>query len=428
VRPGDTVRALQRLIEVSEQSSSTYGRRLVRTRTQVDYTPERDGAPLATHVFTFFNVERSARTGTAAEGTARATAPVYPADQIDQIEADILAERRRGGEPRYIDDVRPGESLGRLTKGPLRVSDVIAWRIGNGPGTRQWGAFRLLSQVRDKQPGFFTKNDIGAWDLVQRLHWEDAWAQRIGRPRAYDEGAMREAWMAQLATDWMGDAGWVCEIDPEIRKFNYMGDLTRITGAVTEVQPASGLVTAAMAGVNQRGEQTCRARVTVRLPSRAGGGPDGGGLPVGLLARTRFGPVAAMLSLIAGRHTIVPFNPMLGDARLADDIRRTPAALILALTGGTRASRRQYWQAKRGSVGTAHPGVDLRVRDAASGQDLDPGAVGLLTVRTPETAGRSADGWVVTNDLASIDRDGFVYIHGRADEAIIPRRVQDRAA
>jgi acyl dehydratase len=273
VRPGDTVRALQRLIEVSEQSSSTYGRRLVRTRTQVDYTRERDGAPLATHVFTFFKVERSARTGTAAEGTARSGAPAYPADEIDQIEADILAERRRGDVPRYIDDVRPGESLGRLTKGPLRVSDVIAWRIGNGPGTRQWGAFRLLSQVRDKQPGFFTKNDIGAWDLVQRLHWEDAWAQRIGQPRAYDEGAMREAWMAQLATDWMGDAGWVCEIDAEIRKFNYMGDLTRITGEVTEVQSASGLVTVAVAGVNQRGEQTCRARVTVRLPSRAGGGP-----------------------------------------------------------------------------------------------------------------------------------------------------------
>ena len=273
VRPGDTVRALQRLIEVSEQSSSTYGRRLVRTRTQVDYTRERDGAPLATHVFTFFKVERSARTGTTAEGTARSGAPAYPADEIDQIEADILAERRRGDVPRYIDDVRPGESLGRLTKGPLRVSDVIAWRIGNGPGTRQWGAFRLLSQVRDKQPGFFTKNDTGAWDLVQRLHWEDAWAQRIGQPRAYDEGAMREAWMAQLATDWMGDAGWVCEIDAEIRKFNYMGDLTRITGEVTEVQPASGLVTAAVAGVNQRGEQTCRARLTVRLPSRAGGGP-----------------------------------------------------------------------------------------------------------------------------------------------------------
>lgn len=268
VRPGDRVLASQRLIDVREQFSATYGRRLVRTHTQVDYTRERDGAPLATQVFSFFKVERSARPRAEQPETGPSAAPAYDSDVIEQIEADVLAERRRGDEPRYVEDVAVGQSLGTLTKGPLRVSDVIAWRIGNGPGTRQWGAFRILSQTREKSPGFFTRNAYGAWDLVQRLHWEDEWAQRIGQPRAYDEGAMRETWMAQLATDWMGDRGWLGHIDSQIRRFNYMGDVTRVTGEVTGVQPEGGLIIASVSGTNQQGEQTCSAVVTVRLPSR----------------------------------------------------------------------------------------------------------------------------------------------------------------
>ena len=86
------------------------------------------------------------------------------------------------------------------------------------------------------------------------------------------------------------------------------------------------------------------------------------------------------------------------------------------LTGWTLAERPQYWLAKRGSVGRSHGGVALRLVDQQDRTTVIQEGVGLLSVRTPAMAD---DTWALTNDLASIDEDGFVYIHGRADDAII---------
>ena len=78
----------------------------------------------------------------------------------------------------------------------------------------------------------------------------------------------------------------------------------------------------------------------------------------------------------------------------------------------------QYWKdAKRGSVGRAHPGVEISVIDPESGRVLDPGQDGILQVRSAQAVGGGTD-WIRTNDLGSVDADGFVWIHGRADDVI----------
>ncbi|MFA7512036.1 MAG: fatty acid--CoA ligase family protein, partial [Mycolicibacterium vanbaalenii] len=76
----------------------------------------------------------------------------------------------------------------------------------------------------------------------------------------------------------------------------------------------------------------------------------------------------------------------------------------------------RFWQHKRGSVGRANPGAQLRVVDD-NGEPVPPGQQGLLEVIPAQLAGRS--GWMQTTDLARIDEDGFVWILGRADQAII---------
>ena len=75
-----------------------------------------------------------------------------------------------------------------------------------------------------------------------------------------------------------------------------------------------------------------------------------------------------------------------------------------------------FWPAKRGSVGRAHAGCELRVVDPESGGAVAPGAEGLLEVKAHQLGD---DAWVRTTDLAHLDADGFLYIHGRADQAII---------
>jgi long-chain acyl-CoA synthetase len=82
----------------------------------------------------------------------------------------------------------------------------------------------------------------------------------------------------------------------------------------------------------------------------------------------------------------------------------------------TLTDYQKYWQDKRGSVGRANPGTQLRVV-ADDGVPLGPDQIGLLEVK-PAQLGTSA-GWMRTTDMARIDTDGFLWIIGRADQAII---------
>ncbi|AZG45921.1 class I adenylate-forming enzyme family protein [Gordonia insulae] len=88
-----------------------------------------------------------------------------------------------------------------------------------------------------------------------------------------------------------------------------------------------------------------------------------------------------------------------------------------AVAGWTKPLHAQWWSTKRRSVGRPFPGVDLRtVGD--DGTVLATGETGRLEVRAGQT-GSGADGWLRTSDLAHLDADGFLYIDGRADDAIV---------
>ncbi len=75
----------------------------------------------------------------------------------------------------------------------------------------------------------------------------------------------------------------------------------------------------------------------------------------------------------------------------------------------------QWGKTKFGSVGRPLPGAQLRVIDANSHEFLPPGEDGLLEVISP----RIGPNWIRTADVATIDADGFVFLRGRADGAIM---------
>ena len=84
---------------------------------------------------------------------------------------------------------------------------------------------------------------------------------------------------------------------------------------------------------------------------------------------------------------------------------------------GTSPTTPSSGTTKRGSVGRAHAGCELRVVDEVDGRVLDADEVGLLEVKAGQLGGDG--GWIRTTDLARIDGDGFLWILGRADQAII---------
>lgn len=86
-----------------------------------------------------------------------------------------------------------------------------------------------------------------------------------------------------------------------------------------------------------------------------------------------------------------------------------------AIAGWDLALYHEWWTTKRDSVGRAFRGVELRVVDRTTGEPMPAGATGVLEAKGAQLP---SDGWVRTTDLASLDADGFLHIHGRADDAI----------
>jgi long-chain acyl-CoA synthetase len=93
-----------------------------------------------------------------------------------------------------------------------------------------------------------------------------------------------------------------------------------------------------------------------------------------------------------------------------------------AIAGWTIDDFRANWQAKRGAAGRVHANIAARVVDPESGAELPCGEQGLLELKGGQLGpDYRLDGerWLRTTDRAVLDADGFLFIHGRADNAII---------
>src|SRR5712675_312752 len=90
------------------------------------------------------------------------------------------------------------------------------------------------------------------------------------------------------------------------------------------------------------------------------------------------------------------------------------AEFIGGVAGWSLADYRIFSGIKRGSVGRARPDVLLKVTPADSEAELPPGHSGVLHIKCD----RFGPGWHRTNDLACVDEDGFLFLHGRVDDAI----------
>jgi acyl-CoA synthetase (AMP-forming)/AMP-acid ligase II len=84
------------------------------------------------------------------------------------------------------------------------------------------------------------------------------------------------------------------------------------------------------------------------------------------------------------------------------------------IAGWSLADHKAHGQTKRGSVGRMRPDMEVRITGSETNEDLPAGEIGILNLKTP----RAGPDWIRTTDLASIDAEGFLYLHGRVDEAI----------
>ncbi|MBI3965371.1 MAG: MaoC family dehydratase N-terminal domain-containing protein [Chloroflexi bacterium] len=198
----------------------------------------------------------------------------YTDQEIEAIYADYDLEEIRGSTPRYWEDVQVGDDLPVVVKGPLTVTDIIAFKIGCGfqPFVR---AHRVRVEYERRHPTTAVKNSDGVPDVPERVHWEDELARSIGVPAAFDYGYQRVAWLSQVMTNWIGDAGYLRRLTVQIRKPNLVSDTHWCRGRVLQTERAGEhhVVTCELWAENQRSVRTATATAVAVLPSR--GTPGG---------------------------------------------------------------------------------------------------------------------------------------------------------
>jgi acyl dehydratase len=273
VHEGDRIWVRRFYVDVKLKESSRFGGRSAVTVRRRVYWNQR-GELIAIWDADFVHTERDTA---AKKDTLRASREQhdYSDDELAMVDEHYSGERIRGANSRYVEDVSEADSdLGVRYRGPLVVGDVIAWLMGNG--RHEIFPYRLNWKNRQRMAGFYARNEFGAWDSAMRVHWDDAFARSVGAPRAYDYGMLRNAWIMQIVTDWMGDDAVLVAVDDRIQGFNTIGDLTRITGRVLEIDrtPEWPEVVIEVLCTNQRDEQTATGALRVRLPSRTRGRPD----------------------------------------------------------------------------------------------------------------------------------------------------------
>lgn len=267
IYPGDTIYSYNGDETCEVKPSEFSGRSVITVRKDVKVNQR--GEVVA--VYRILRVLTERKTAAKKGKYAGIEPQTYTDDDIASIDEVYANEKVQGPAPRYYDDVEVGDSLGKMAKGPLTVTDVICFHSG-GYGFVPYAPTvgRLAYKNRKRIPAFYIKNEYGIPDVAQRLHWDPLWAQAIGNPMAYDYGVMRENYLFHYLNDWAGDHGIVTHIHDEIRKFNYMGDTQFITGEVTAKREENGqaLVDVMAQFTNQRGEVTVKATATIALPKK----------------------------------------------------------------------------------------------------------------------------------------------------------------
>jgi acyl dehydratase len=270
ITQGCTLHRSRYVADVQEKSSEFSGRSVVVTNGLCLW--DQHDQVKVDGVDWFVHAER--KSSGAKDKYAREEPACYTDEQIDEIEAAYDAEYRRGADTLYLEDVKVGQAMPKMVKGPLTVTDLINLHMGAG-----WLVYgnwpnRLALENRKALRGFYSRDEYNAWDTVQRVHWDKELAQKVGVRMMYDIGPIRQFHISHYLTNYAGDDAFIHRVRFEFRRFNYMGDVTWLTGEIAEARVDERLgpvVEVTMRGTNQRGSENIRATATILVASREHG-------------------------------------------------------------------------------------------------------------------------------------------------------------
>jgi acyl dehydratase len=190
-------------------------------------------------------------------------------EELERLEAEAVNEVIRGSEVRYWEDVKIGEELPQLVKGPHSFENEIAWHFGTVGFMASSG---ISLRLYRKHPEWAYRDpDSKALEPMASVHWVKYAANIAGLPYPYAVGMEINSWLIQFLTNWMGDEGWLKRCYAEYRGFLYISDAVWFKGKVTDKkidENGEHCVEIETSGLNQRGNNIIPGKATVSLPSR----------------------------------------------------------------------------------------------------------------------------------------------------------------
>jgi hypothetical protein len=209
-------------------------------------------------------LRRAPRDGAGAPGPQR---PIQRSWSEEMLYKDDTA--RRGSAELERASLRLGDPLGKLTKGPLTLMNLVNWLAGWGSPMAYTN--RLLWEYLKLHPASAVPDTIlGVPEPREVHHLTGDGARGVDFARGYDFGAQRIAWMIQLLTDWGGDNALPRSLDAKLLAANPIGQVAYVTGSVTGCPQDrdDGLVEVAVSVDSAEGVKLASGVATLALANR----------------------------------------------------------------------------------------------------------------------------------------------------------------
>ncbi|MCX4149976.1 MULTISPECIES: MaoC family dehydratase N-terminal domain-containing protein [Paraburkholderia] len=197
----------------------------------------------------------------------------YTAQEVADIENQILAEPRTGDRPLWWEDVQVGDSVPQVVKGPLNLIDIMAWYAAQQGAQPYGGVHGDAIRYRRRHQDYHINAKTGTKESAGRGHLETSTGRDVGMGGAYDIGPQRISWAQHMLTNWIGDHGFLHTLNVDVLKPNVVGDTIWWRGKVTgkSISDGAGIVTIEIEATNQLGQTSAKGTASVMLPSRERG-------------------------------------------------------------------------------------------------------------------------------------------------------------
>jgi acyl dehydratase len=271
IRLGDEFQVEARLLKQELKSGRRFSRWVLQTG-EICYRNQEDTL-IARALGKCARTPRAERTQSDGDATSDHRAHHYEPAELEDIESQVLAERPRGAEPRYWEDVQPGDEIAPVVKGPLSVIDIVAWYSATQGALHYGGSHGDAVRYRLRHADYHINPETGAKDAAGRGHLEAATGRDVGMGGVYDVGPQRIAWAQHMLTNWMGDSGFLHRLAVSVRQPNLQGDTIWWRGRVDDKILRNGIasVEISVEATNQLGQSSAYGSATVVLPSRRNG-------------------------------------------------------------------------------------------------------------------------------------------------------------